>query len=112
VNFPGITVTFDDGRTATVTPSRVDLLRLERIDKVSSARMFDEPTMDSIYRLAWLPLQRTKTRGVDPFKDLGALSRDELNAGVDGLAELAEITVGAEAGDGPKASDPEAPTGE
>lgn len=107
---PAITVAFDDGRTATVTPSRVDLLRLERIDKVSSARMFDEPTMDSIYRLAWLALQRTRTPGVEPFKDLGALTRDELNGGVDGLAEVAEITVGGE-GDTPKDSDPAALTG-
>lgn len=108
--FPAITVKFDNGTTAEVTPSRVDLLRLERIDKVSSARMFDEPTMDSIYRLAWLALQRTRTPGVEPFKDLGALSRDELNAGVDGLAEVAEIVVGAE-GDGPKDSGPDQPTG-
>lgn len=110
MNFPGITVTFEDGQSVTVTPNRVDLLRLERIDKVSSAKMFDEPSMDSIYRLAWLALQRTKTPGVGPFKDLGALSRDELNAGVDALAEVAEIAIGAE-GDAPKDSDPAAPTG-
>lgn len=112
MNFPGITVTFDDGRTATVTPTRVDLLRLERIDKVSSAKLFDEPTMDSIYRLAWLALQRTKTSGVEPFKDLGAVTRDELNAGVDGLAEVAEIAVGVEADEAPKGSDPAPPTGD
>lgn len=110
MNFPGITVTFDDGSSVTVVPSRVDLLRLERIDKVSSARMFDEPTMDSIYRLAWLALQRTRAAGVGPFKDLAALSRDELNAGVDALAEVAEIAVGAE-DEGPKDSDPAALTG-
>ena len=111
MNFPGITVTFDNGHSVTVIPSRVDLLRLERIDKVSSAKIFDEPTMDAIYRLAWLALQRTKTPGVEPFKDLGAISRDDLNAGVDGLAEIAEISVGSEDAEAPKDSDPDQLTG-
>jgi len=107
--FPTITVRTDT-ESYTVTPSRVDLLRLERIDKVSSARVFDEPSLDSIYRLAWLAMQRSHVPLVEPFKDLAGLSRDDLNAGVDALAEVAELEVGGGA-EGPKGSDPDQPTG-
>ena len=107
--FPTLTIRTDT-ETVTVTPSRVDLLRLERIDKVSSAKVFDDPSLDAIYRLAWLALQRVRCPLVAPFKDLSGIGRDDLNAGVDGLAEVAELEVGS-GDDGPKDSDPAQPTG-
>lgn len=109
--FPTLTLKTDT-ETVTVTPNRVDLLRLERIDKVSSAKAFDDPQMDTIYRLAWLGLQRVRHPLVQPFKELSGLSAGELNAGVDGLAEIAELTIGDDAeATAPKASDPDQPTG-
>lgn len=108
--FPPLVVTADGLAPVVVHVRRIDLLRLERAEKVSTARM--DLGLDHLYKLSWLALQREKHPLVAPHHDLAQVSAVMLCAGADALAEAAEVEVRddevAEAG---KASGQDQPTG-
>jgi hypothetical protein len=106
--FPKITATFDDETTVEVEIRKIDLLRLERSEKISLATV--EFGLDQMYKLTWLALQRTKNEHVAPHLDLSSLPLDRLCAGVDALAEIADIEA-EEAAEVGKSSAPDQPTG-
>lgn len=102
--FPPLAVTFDDGTTTTTTVRRVDLIHLERAEKVSTARL--ELGLDMLYKLAWLSLQRSKHPAVAPHHDMATVPRDVLAAGASALAEVAEVEVTGDAEPEGKVSGP------
>lgn len=86
--FPKIKAVFDDA-TVEVEVRKIDLLRLERSEKVSLAKA--EFGLDQMYKLSWLALQRTKDSHVAPHLDLSSLPLDRLCAGADALSEIADV---------------------
>jgi hypothetical protein len=108
--FPSLVVRADDGTTTTATIRRVDLIHLERAEKISTARI--ELGLDMLYKLAWLSLQRARHPMVAPHHDMATVSRDALACGASALAEIAEVEVDDDSAEPEgKASGQAAPTG-
>jgi hypothetical protein len=107
--FPPLRVTFDGQEPVVVQVRRVDLLRLERAEKISTARM--DLGLDQLHKLAWLALQRDRHPAVGPHHDLAQVSVGMLCAGADALAESADVEVVDEVGEVGKASGPAPLTG-
>lgn len=95
--FPPYQVKFGD-RVVTVTPERIDLIRVERLEQKSSSRI--DFGLDFVYKLLWLALQRLKDPGVAPIIDLSEASRSQIMAGVDALIQVAEVEVVEESDEG------------
>lgn len=108
--FPPLVVSGDGFAPVVVQVRRIDLLRLERAEKVSTARM--DLGLDQLYKLAWLSLQRERHPLVAPYHDLAQVSAALLCAGADALAEAAEVEVDdSETVESGKASGPDHSTG-
>lgn len=107
--FPPLVVEFDDGERLDVQIRRIDLVRLERAEKISTARM--DLGLDQLYKLAWMALQRDRHPRVAPHHDLGQVSSATLCAGADALVESASVEVGGDEVESGKDSDPAPSTG-
>lgn len=107
-------IVFDDGEVATPAPNRVDLLRLERVlGEPVNAWLFDR-SWQTVFRLAWVSLQREKHPRVEPHVDLSTFVSSELQRGIEALSEVADVNVVRSvevAEDDPKSSDLAQPTG-
>ena len=93
---PDLILDFGDDDPLVLTVTRVDRVRLERIDRRSIVERFvGDVTDESLYRLAWLAAQRAGDPRVAPILDLSQVNAGTVNAAVDRLAELAELHIDA-----------------
>jgi hypothetical protein len=109
-SFPPVDVTFDDETTTTIEIRKVDILRLERIEKMSSGKM--DFGLDQVYKLTWLALQRLKHPSVSPHLEISSLTYPQLCAGVDAFADTADVEAQEEPVTVGKASAPDLPIGQ
>ena len=86
-----LVISLDGGDTVTVTTTRVDRLRLERCTGLPWRRVALVGFEGTVYKLAWLALQREQSSLVLPWVDLARVTDQELNEGAEALAEVASV---------------------
>lgn len=89
-----ILVEFEDGETLKVEGAVVDLLRIERVYGESWHTYMERGLVGTMYRLAWLALQRKRHPVVAPHVDLFELTAEQLDRGAEALAEDAIVDSG------------------